>query len=303
MYLIPSCNKEVSNTNNNNNTQDTTTQDPAKIYLTAIEQRSDDSSFVYHLGFEYDAAGRIIRCSSHTNNSVPVTNFTVTYNGNQALYAKPIFQMPGLLSTDTILFTLDANHKAIKRLEMNYQENDDTTGSHPIRTYTYDTTSYEYDATGLLQKETRGKRDSITWITSGSSSVTNTYISSITDHTISNGNVTGESKVAIRSTDNEREETTLSFEYNNAYANKSDFNNAAILGELNLFYAWPLNNGYKNMPEKINTSTVYKDSNGNIFNTISSTNSMSLTFSANGYLATMFDPAYPTGRWYYIYNK
>ena len=284
---------------------DTTSIDTGKYRLTAFEERSDDGSFVYHVGFEYDASGRIIRSFSSNNNGAPDTNFTVTYSGNEAMLLKPVVQMPeiGIYSTDTVRFTLDADNKALKRVGYSYLQNDDSSGGLPIRTYTYDTTVYEYDATGLIKKQTQGKRDSIIWIVSGIKSVTNTLISSVADYTVSDGNVVGMSQVSIRATDNQVVEKTVSFEYSNAYPNHAGLTNPAILKELNIFYDWPLNNNYKNIPERIVSKTIYKDANGTIVNTIDSTNPMSMIFDANGYLTTMIDPAFPNSKWYYTYSK
>jgi hypothetical protein len=292
--FVSSCKKE------NSTKPDTNSDSNVKTRLMSIERRKDDSSLVYSYGFQYDSSGRITRIFSPEDNPQGIMA-TISYNGNDAVFSHPASNpLPGIYGMDTIWFTLDSDNKALKRIEYNYQENDDTFPGHPIKSYTYDTTVYEYDGAGLLAKETRDERDSTIWINNGVTTTYNNLHTTINTHQISGGNVVGINQVSVG---NPTVEKNVSFEYNNAYPNNVALSNPAIMNEMNIFYDWPLNNGYKNMPDKMTSETINRDGSGNIINTSSTTYLLGLSFDKNGYLATYFDSNYTGGKWYYIYNK
>jgi hypothetical protein len=305
ILFASSCKKESTTTNTPppvvNPTPDTT--NTSKYRLMAVERRKDDSTLVYSIGFQYDASGRITRVFSPENNPQGILA-TIKYNGNEAVFSHPASNpLPGIFSTDTIWFTLDSENKALKRIEHVYTQNDDTLGSHPLRDYSFDTTTYEYNASGQLQKATQQLRDSTIWINNSVISMTNVLYSSIINHQISGGNVVAINKVTLATPGNNHSEKNVSFEYNNSYANNVAFSNPAIMNEMNLFYEWPLNNNYKNMPDKMTVETFGIDNLGNKFNSISATYLLGLTFDKNGYLGSYFDSNYTGGKWYYLYSK
>jgi YD repeat-containing protein len=279
---------------------DTTKTDSVKFHLAAFDERSDDSSFINYTGFEYDASGRIIRGFSYNL----ATIFTVTYNGNEALMLLniPDIGIPGLYNTDTIRFTLDADNNALKRVHYHYLHDDGSSGSQPLTEYVYDTTDYEYDAAGLLKRETVRSRDSSIRNISGSISISNSYVDRVADFTVTDGNVT-EIK-SVWSQNNQTVEKTTTFEYSNAYPNHARLTNPAILMELHMFYDWPMNDKYKNIPENVVNKTVYTDAGGTVLNTIETSNPMSLLYGTDGYLTTLIDPAFPSNiKFYFRYSK
>lgn len=306
ILFVSSCKKENTTTSPSpivNPKPDTTSDSTVKFRLMSVERRTDDSTLVYSFGFQYDSSGRITRVFSPENNPQG-TIATISYNGVEAVFAHPVTSpLPGIYSTDTIRFTMNSDNKALIRIEHSYLQNDDTLGTHPIKSYTFDTTVYEYDAAGLLAKETREVRDSTIWINNGVTSMTNDLHNTITNHQISGGNVVGINQISVTTPGNQTEEKNVTFEYGKAYPNNAALSNPAIMNEMNLFYDWPLNNGYKNMPDNMTSETIDKDGSGNIINTSNSTYILGLTFDKNQYLATYFDSNYTGGKWYYLYSK
>jgi hypothetical protein len=79
-------------------------------YLASIEERSDDSSFVNHTGFEYDTSGRITSFfATPTFEGDDYATDKITYNGNEAvmILTIPPAPFPGLHTADTVWFTMD----------------------------------------------------------------------------------------------------------------------------------------------------------------------------------------------------
>ena len=96
-------------------------------YLASIEERSDDSSFVNHTGFEYDNSGRITSFfATPTFEGDNYRSDKITYNGNEAvmILTIPPYPFPGLHSADTIWFTMDNDNKALKRIHYHFDEDD-----------------------------------------------------------------------------------------------------------------------------------------------------------------------------------
>ncbi|HSZ33166.1 MAG TPA: hypothetical protein VK772_07635 [Puia sp.] len=301
ILFISSCKKENTTNNVVNPKTDSSSDSNAKYRLMSVERRKDDSSLIYSYGFQYDSSGRITRIFSPENNPQGIMA-TISYNGNEAVYAQPATNpYPGVYGADTIWFTLDSDNKALKRIEFNLVQND-SPGGIPT-TYTFDTTVYEYDAAGLLAKETRAERDSVIWNNNGMITISNNVHHTITNHQISGGNVIEKDQVSVNPPGSPNQETSTTFEYSSAYPDNVALSNPAIMNEMNMFYDWPLNNGYKNMPDKMTSETINKDASGNIINTSSTTYLLSLSFDKNGYLATYFDSNYTGGKWYFLYSK
>jgi hypothetical protein len=298
MLLLSSCQKQ----NSTNNTS------PEQLHLIAIEMASANG--IYHLSLDYDANGRIIKGSSSFNNSSPQTNFTVAYNNSEVLFAKPNFDIPGFFATDTLRFILNSNRLPTKRTENIFQESK-APQAIPQRSFIFDTTYYEYDAAGLLSKETHTVRDT-TWKNNGSIITANQKTTAVTNYTTVNGNVTTVNKTTLTiattysngtsSSGYGNQEVTRTFEYGTNYPNKTDFTNTLLLNEFNLFKTWPLNEGYKNLPEKITTVTVEKDATGAVKSTTTSTDVMVAAFDSKGWLSTITDPAYQNAITSFIYK-
>ncbi len=288
-----------------NKTDSTPVTTGGTYYLASIEERSDDSSFVNHTGFEYDTSGRITSFfATPTFEGDNYVSDKITYNGNEAvmILTIPPAPFPGLHTADTVWFTMGNDNKALKRIHYHFDEDDGSSGTSPFWQYIYDTTNYEYDAAGLIKRETLSSKQININIVVGKPDTTNYSRILTKDYTVLNGNVVGRTSTWF--SNNQTVEETITYEYNNAYPNNLLMTNPAVLMECNLFYGWPINPKYKNIPEKITNTTVYKDASGAVVNTTESSNSLSFTYDANGHMATMTDPAFPPNiKWYFTYGK
>jgi hypothetical protein len=89
-----------------------------------------------------------------------------------------------------------------------------------------------------------------------------------------------------------------SFEYNNHYPNKTDFNNAVVLGEFGVLFNqnYLLNKAYTNIPDKI----TYVETNSSNPATISNyTTSTTYGYNPLGLISSSLTSKNKTG---YIYN-
>ena len=304
--LFSACQKQNVTTPVVNNKTDSTPVTGGTYYLASIEERSDDSSFVNHTGFEYDNSGRITGFFATPAFEGDNNTFDkITYNGNEAvmILTIPPFPFPGIHSADTVWFTMGNDNKALKRIHYHFDEDDGSSGtSSPWWQYIYDTTNYEYDAAGFIKREMLASKQININIVVGKPDTASSYGIKIKDYTVLNSNVVGRTSTWF--SNNQTVEETITYEYNNAYPNNLLMTNPAVLMECNLFYGWPINPKNKNIPEKISNTTVYKDASGAVVNTTVSSNSLSFTYDANGHMATMTDPAFPANiKWYFTYGK
>ncbi len=304
MLFVLSCKKENTKTPSTIDPKpDTIPDNTAPLRLMSLQRVNDDSTVLTVLSFLYDGSGRVTGISTGSNSGTSMTK--ISYNGNQAVYAHPASNpFPGIYSTDTILFTIDSHNRALKRIEYSYFENDDTASTpHIFKTFISDTTTYEYDTAGLLTKETRVVKDSTLWIDNGAIHL-NLYLhNTIANYHNSEGNIVEIDQHTVTAPGNQTEDKKVTFVYNNAYHNHAALTNPAVMNEMNLFYDWPLNDAYKNMPDKMTTDIVDKDGTGNIVYTKNSVYTLDLAFDANGYLDTYFDSNSAGGKWHYLYSR
>lgn len=279
----------------------------AEVRLTAIETISAGQVSSIHIEYNND---RVSRISSSANNAAPVTMFTVSYNSNEAVLALPAISNGLSTVTDTTRFILDAAGRVIKKMRYSYNE---FNANDPQRTFIYDTTVYEYDAIGLLKKETRSGWDS-TWFNPASGlQIITVRTTGTVAYTNSNGNLASASEVSDRDfstkqgsravTTARHTVVTTTYQYNKNYANKTDFTNAFIINELNAFAGAPLNSLYASLPDKFSTSILETDNNGAAIysNTVQAENI--LTYNSYGFASGKTEATAPGTKTTYVYNK
>ncbi|HWI93321.1 MAG TPA: hypothetical protein VNT20_18710 [Flavisolibacter sp.] len=242
---------------------------PDEVRLLAFE--TTDTSITYRKVFDYDNLGRITQVQFNFGTRGALVA-SIAYQGNQILM-KPTPFNPAFSDIDSVVLIMDAANHVQKRLGYSFFEV--LPPDNPQRTYSYDTTLYQYNAAGLLQKETATHRDS-TWIVNAGDTQTWIYITNtISDYTNTDGNLAsissthdatsyshqhGKDYVSRSST-----VSVKSFEYTKAYPNKTDFSNAAVLTELGyLQLQTPINKNYKNLPDKITSISTNRDQAGAI---------------------------------------
>lgn len=280
-----------------------------EVRLQAIETIQSNGD-INKLFFDYDANGRITKISSGRNNETPTTNFIITYSGNEVVIPYAVTDDAMATIKDTLRLLLNTDQQVIKRMFHSFQEFKAPTHT-PQRTNIYDTTTYSYDAAGLVKQGTHGAFDT-TWYNPGVETIIVSRTAGLTNYTLKDGNIEGSTKVVTTTGYNKQggvvsaykssNETTTSYVYAKAYLNKTDFKNAGILNELQL--AFPSLSKYlRNVPEKISVTDVTKNANGTITSSSSFTVNQQFSYNKYGFIHTLFDPASPTLKTTYVYNK
>lgn len=278
--------------------------DPRDLRLLRIETTDYNGNLV-NTEYQYDNQGRIIRITSKKNNEKPVEVVTVGYSGNDVfLVSFPDFDAAYTQSTEVRL-TLDASGKPQKRIEYT---NRVSKVPNPSKEFRYDTSFYEYDATGLLKKITRIRRDSI-WLQQDY--IVKRKFDFIVNYTNSNGNLISRDEfVTYPYTTIRAGVTTISggsseyhhvYNYTKGFSNGTDFKNAYVLNEYPFFfYDPPLNGNYKNMPDQIVVNNIDRDINGNIIFNGKGTYNLDRVYDKNGFLSTITIP--PGSTQFVIFN-
>jgi len=272
------------------------------------------SGVTMHTNFEYDADGRITKITLQDNTSPKVTLYDITYQGSAIRMAQPMYNSAGNTRTDTIHLFLDIQGHLVKRIKKEFNEYFPPSND-PQRTYSLDTTVFEYNGLNLLVKENINGWDS-TWRNVSNSGTINTSLtrtSGSNTYTLNNGRLTSMNgimnwsfvtKQGVQTVSSSRStESHYTYEYAQSYKNQTDFSNKAILNEIRNFNGLPFNEYYSNVPDKLTTSLVDKDQNGSIISTYNSTSNMTYTYNSNGYIISMFDPATPDQKTTFVYNK
>ena len=168
----------------------------------------------------------------------------------------------------------------------------------PQRTYTYDTTLYEYDAAGLPTKEIYTKKDS-TWFNIGQVATYFYFTSGVTTYTSSNGNITSSNysdKMTLTTTlptntftQFRTNTTTKTFQYTKSFPNNTDFSNSAVLKELNIFTDLPFGSHSPYLPSMVTSASVQKDGNGVIMSTDDFSNTYDFSYNAFRFVSSRVD--------------
>jgi len=281
---------------------------PDAPHLTSVQIKSDRDTTRYD--YEYDGSGRVSRILTTQNNQPRTTFYDIRYNGNEIILTQSGLSTPDHNLRDTIHLFTDGNNQVLKRIKKQFSEY--TGPNHnPQRSWHYDTTTYEYNADGLLMKSIRSSYDT-TWYNPGSPRTTVVRSLATTTHTINDGNlvqtkeITNIAQVERTTTDvffdNRSTELTKNFRYNLSYLNKTDFSNAAVLSEVNWFSQIPFNKKYRNLPNHIDVVLILKDQNGSVNGSLSTQFSYQYTYNANGFIDSR-DQLGPFEKVTYEYEK
>jgi YD repeat-containing protein len=283
---------------------------PDEVRLTGVDAKNNNGD-VWQTRLEYDASGKISRATIQRNNGPVSASYNISYSSNEVVLAAQPYNDASLTNTDTIRLLLDANGRLVRRTQYTFLEFKAPVNN-PQRTFIYDTIHYEYDAAGLLNKKIHGNTDSTWFNPPFSLSTTNIRTTGVSNYNNQNGNVVSvDEKDTMRSVNRqnnqvflntETTETNTLFEYSRAFPNKTDFTNAVILNELNLFGS-PLNRNYRNLPELISSSTIKKSANGTVISNDQSAINQQFTYNAYGFVATKTTPGVANEGSTYIYNK
>ena len=288
---------------------------PDEVRLTGLDTKVNGGTSTLHISFVYDPNGKIRQITSRLDNAAsPNILYNVLYNANnpnEIVVAVPAIVTIGNEITDTTRLFVDGNNMVTKKIRFAF-EGYKAPQNLPKRTYTFDTTTYEYDGAGLLIKETRGGIDS-TWFnpgivettnirTTGESAYTNTNgdlkkVISL-NHTTTTTRVGSNTIIEIRGSS-----SNFSLQYNQLYPNKTDFKNAAVLNQLNLFAGLPMNKNYQHLPSY--TQLIYQelDQNGGTISGYTSFSNNQFAYNYYGFVESKIDAAAPQGKVTYVYSQ
>lgn len=264
-----------------------------------------------NLNIDYDGIGRISKVSSSSNNDPAELVFDVTYTNNIIRLIYFHENSSYMTIADTTWLVLDGSQRTAQRRKHIFFSS--SVPQEPTqRTYIHDTTNYEYDVAGLLKKQTSSIWDS-TWHNQGFTRITTTRSNSITNYNVQSNNVVGSNTITNRTTtsqqlgtryvSSESQQTNYTYHYSKAYPFKTDFTNAAVLNEISLFFGVPASKSNTYIPDKIETSTVKKDGNGNITSTDNFTYNQSFSYNSYGFVTSIFDERNPGTITNFIYTK
>jgi len=245
--------------------------------------------------YQYDNQGRITGITRKKNDEPPVSIVSVAYTGNEVVLVSFPNYDPSYNQTSEVRLTLDASGRIQKRIQSIHISSKSPGVSEEYR---YDTTIYEYDATGLLKKTTQNRRDSL-WIQTNYT--VKRQFNSIANYTNSGGNLISKDEyVTYPYSTTQNGVTTVSggsseyhtvFNYTKGFSNQTDFRNAPVLKEYPLFsYDPPLNPNYKNMPDQFVVKNTDRDINGNIIFNITGTINVARNYDTKGFLSTITIP-------------
>ena len=266
--------------------------DPADLRLLRTESKNYNGNMLY-TEYGYDNQGRITTITQHENNEQPAVAVTISYNGNEAtLLSYPDFE-PMANETKQVRLTLGAGGRMVKRIEY-YHEVPKATAIQTSEKFRYDTLVCEYDATGLLKKTTTSSYDSASL--NLTFNIVSRSTTSASYNTVS-GNLVSQDEYAVYPIITRNGSiTTISggsterhnvFKYTKAFANNTDFKNAAVLNEYQQYYEPWLNSNYKNMTEQAIRNTIDKDINGSVIFTITTTIDIERTYNTEGLLSAV----------------
>jgi len=263
------------------------------------------------INFQYNSAGKIVKVtSSGTDAPNTTTIFDVVYSGADIILIRPPVSSTNTELSDSIYLKVDANGKLSRRIEAVFFEV--TLSPNHQRSFTVDTTWYQYDAANHLTKEIRSYHDS-TWVDNGTIHTSNMIINGVKDYIINGDNLasinysdTTKSKGPPNFTDYQTvwtSTTTRTFIYGTQNPFKADFSNAAVLNELDVFARVPIIGSFAMLPTRSDFSASQRDTNGAVFSSENSSREDQFTYSFTRLVSTNTSSMNPTATQRYIYGK
>ncbi len=264
--------------------------------LVKIKSTDAASADIFYLSFDYNSSGKIIRVSTSSNDNLPETYASVTYNGAEMIITAPPVSNTALDAVAEIRYTINAAGKPLKRISFERYQYKAPVNLPQVTAIT-DTAFYTYDNFGLLVQITGTNLDT-TWFNPGNVQTTNLYSIYTADYTNADNNLTQIAKTTNTAgrykqnagvfTTSRRMEEVYKYSYTNNYNNQLDFTNAVILSELDALFntEYTLNKACKNIPDKITYTMVTRDLvNGTIISSDNNTQTAVVTFNDRGIIS------------------
>lgn len=275
--------------------------DPAGIIETRLTEArtTDDRGNVASIKFQYDNQGRIKSYAYAYNNHID-KEATISYTDNKiTIVYKPRTAFT-VTSNSSTWYILNDDQMPVQRIQFDSAYvGDPTIGQISIWR---DTAWYKYNAAGLLTNITGTKYDS-TWFrhnqdfitdkTNYSCNYTNTQ-NLLTQLSITTTSTFTDMHQGQKQTSGSSGMDKYSFGYDQQYANKVDFSNAALLAEFGVIFkrGVPLNKAYTNLPDKISFtdatgSYISQDLSFFPFNAVGYEESNTLKYDNKGFLSSI----------------
>jgi hypothetical protein len=256
---------------------------------------------------QYDNSGRISKITFKDGDGPVTTLFDVSYRGDEIIMSNTSSN-DTVTTSNSISIFVDASNLARKKIRYDYLEVKPFPGVPEQRMFLRDTTLYEYDVSGLLQKETYHEYDS-SWAKAYGRITWEVWLNNaVTSYVNSNGNMKGYNRIADEASylyQNGSTSVTKSsytedwtFTYSGNYPNKTDFSNAVVLTQVCAWVINPMNKNYRNLPDQYTWTRTAKDENGAITRN-SFSGAYTLKYNSYGFLASSGDQTMTN----YIYNK
>lgn len=273
------------------------TDDPQVRRLVRTEALSY-TGYVLRTEYGYDMQGRIISITQYMDDEAVHNAITISYDGNQTIMLSNTHWDPSYNATSEVVLTLNESGSPQKRIEYIHSVYVLGDGVQPPEKFFYDTMHYEYDGMGFLAKTKRSIYDS-SYINQMQNSVRR-WNSNAT-FTTESSNLTSVDEFIVYNVTQKKDGTTNiimggsserhdSFIYSEAYPNKMDFTNAALLNEDRQHFEPILNKNYKYMPNQVISRTTDRDLDDVVFFNIEGMREMERTYNEEGLLSSVKIP-------------
>jgi hypothetical protein len=256
---------------------------------------------------KYDGSGRIIQLLHKENNAPEIVFYDVSYKGNEIIMSRS-GTTDTITSADSIILLVDAANMVQRKIGKLTIQMKPFPGGPAQRIFSDDTTLYEYDANSLLKKKTLHRYDSSWWMAYGQAGAEAQVVTEVTDYINVRGNVISYTmtrnetrrmyEYGTRSVENTSTTEDWSFDYGLNYPNKTDFSNAAVLGQACVWVDAPMNKNYRNLPNQYRYTSRFTDANGSVYQK-NYNGVYVLKYNSYGFLASVGEEA----RSKYYYNK
>jgi len=255
--------------------------------LSAVYKSGSDS---VRYDFVYDETNRVTKIYYMGPGQTTAASYLISYtvNGASMLYYNPF--LGGVAHRDSIYYLFDQKNMLVKKIGAH-----SNISSPSPKNYSYDTTTYQYNSSGIMISAQYTSYDS-TWSNPLSPQMTVKRTTGTITYTITNNNLvqsveSSTTNQVVRSGSSTTASTfgselTKTFDYTSAYANRTDFTNSVVLNEVNPITELPISSLYRNLPNKVTAVTKAKDGNGNVTNTTNRQTTYQHTYNSSGLVAT-----------------